>query len=162
MAISIEEQGVQTGIASAGKEAVAEGLAKLLADTCTLYLKTQNFHWNVTGPHFDALHRAFEQQYTELAAAVDEIAERIRALGFPAPGTYRTFATLASVPEQEGVPRAQDMVRLLVSDQETVIRTARTLVPVAEREKDIVTVDLLTRRVQVHEKTAWMLRSQLA
>jgi starvation-inducible DNA-binding protein len=162
MAISIEDQGVQTGIGSGGNQAVAEGLAKLLADTYTLYLKTQNFHWNVTGPHFDALHRMFEQQYTELAAAVDEIAERIRALGFPAPGTYRTFATLASVPEQEGVPRAQDMVRLLVGDQETVIRTARTLVPVAEREKDIVTVDLLTRRVQVHEKTAWMLRSQLA
>ena len=161
MATSIEEQGAQTGIANTGNEAVAEGLAKLLADTYTLYLKTQNFHWNVTGPHFDALHRMFEQQYTELAAAVDLIAERIRALGHPAPGSYRAYAKLTGIQEEEGVPDATEMIRQLVIGQEAVTRTARELFPTVEKASDEPTADLLTQRMQVHEKNAWMLRSLL-
>jgi starvation-inducible DNA-binding protein len=162
MTLLTEERSFETGIPAADRERLAEGLNKLLADTYVLYLKTHNFHWNVTGPHFHALHLAFEQQYTELALAVDEIAERIRALGFPAPGTFREFERLASIEEPHGVPTAQEMVRLLLDDQAVVGRRARILLPLAEQADDVATNDLLARRIQVHEKTAWMLRSQLA
>ena len=152
---------IDIGIKPADREAIADGLAKLLADSYTLYLKTHNFHWNVTGPMFNTLHLMFEQQYNELALAVDLIAERIRALGCPAPGSYAQFARLSSVKEETTVPAAMDMVRQLVEGQETVARTARGVFPVAEKGADQVTVDLLTQRLQVHEKNAWMLRSLL-
>ena len=129
--------------------------------TYTLYLKTHNFHWNVTGPMFNTLHLMFEAQYTELSLAVDAIAERIRALGFPAPGTYAAYARLSSIKEEEGVPNAQDMIRQLVQGQESVVRTARGIFPLIEQVSDEPTADLLTQRMQVHEKTAWMLRSLL-
>lgn len=150
------------GIASDDRRAIAHGLSRLLADTYTLYLKTHNFHWNVTGPMFNSLHLMFEQQYTELATAVDLIAERIRALGEPAPGSYRAFAELSSIEEAEGMPDAEEMVRQLVIGAETVVRTAREVFPVAEKASDEPTCDLLTQRMQLHEKTAWMLRSTLA
>lgn|SRR5690554_5543138 len=153
---------IDIGINSNDREAIADGLSKLLADTYTLYLKTHNFHWNVTGPMFQTLHLMFETQYTELADAVDVIAERIRALGFPAPGTYKQYAELSSIKEDEGVPEAKEMIRLLVEGQEAVIKCARSLFPVAERVNDEATADLLTQRIQLHEKTAWMLRSLLA
>jgi starvation-inducible DNA-binding protein len=149
------------GIAADDRQAVAEWLAKLLADSYTLYLKTHNFHWNVTGPMFATLHLMFEQQYTELALAVDLVAERIRALGHPAPGSYAQFSRLSSVTEETTVPRAEEMVRQLVEGQEAVARTARQVFPAAERAGDEVTMDLLTQRLQVHEKNAWMLRSLL-
>ncbi|HYP26340.1 MAG TPA: Dps family protein [Blastocatellia bacterium] len=153
---------INIGIEEQDRREIAEGLAKLLGDTYTLYLKTHNFHWNVTGPMFQTLHLMFEQQYNELALAVDLIAERIRALGFPAPGTYKEFSRLSSIKEEEGVPSAEDMIRLLVEGQETVVRTARSVFPVVEQANDEPTADLLTQRMQVHEKTAWMLRSLLA
>jgi starvation-inducible DNA-binding protein len=153
---------INIGIEENDRKEIAQGLSKLLADTYTLYLKTHNFHWNVTGPMFQTLHLMFEQQYNELAIAVDLIAERIRALGFPAPGTYREFAELSSIKEGEGVPAAGEMIRLLVEGQEAVVRTARSVFPVVERVNDEPTADLLTQRMQVHEKTAWMLRSLLA
>jgi len=153
---------INIGIGESERREIAEGLSRLLADTYTLYLKTHNFHWNVTGPMFQTLHLMFEQQYNELALAVDQIAERIRALGFPAPGTYAEFARLSSVKEEEGVPSAQEMIRKLVEGQEAVARTARTVFPTAESSNDQPTADLLTERMQVHEKTAWMLRSLLA
>lgn len=153
---------INIGINEQDRKEIADGLAKLLADTYTLYLKTHNFHWNVTGPMFETLHLMFERQYTELAAAVDQIAERIRALGFPAPGTYAEFGRLASIKEEPGVPNAESMIRLLVDGQETVVRTARSVFPSVERAQDEPTADLLTQRMQVHEKTAWMLRSLLA
>ena len=153
---------INIGIAEQDRQAIAEGLSKLLADTYTLYLKTHNFHWNVTGPMFQTLHLMFETQYNELALAVDLIAERIRALGFPAPGTYREFAQLSSIKEEEGVPNAQDMIRLLVEGQEAVVRTARSVFPTVDQANDEPTADLLTQRMQIHEKTAWMLRSLLA
>ena len=134
-------------------------LAKLLADTYTLYLKTHNFHWNVTGPMFNTLHTMFEGQYNELALAVDEIAERIRALGFPAPGSYAAYSELSSIPEAEGVPAANDMISQLAEGQETVARTARE---VFDGANDQPTADLLTQRMNLHEKNAWMLRSFLA
>lgn len=140
---------------------VAEGLSKMLADTYTLYLKTHNFHWNVTGPMFQTLHLLFETQYNELALAVDLIAERIRALGFPAPGTYSEFAKLGSIKETQGAPKAEEMIRLLVEGQEAVVRTARAAFPAAEKAGDEATADLLTQRMQAHEKAAWMLRSHL-
>lgn len=152
---------INIGISEADREAIADGLSRLLADTYTLYLKTHNYHWNVTGPMFQTLHLMFETQYNELALAVDLIAERIRALGFPAPGTYAAFARLSSIPETEGVPNAQEMIRLLVEGQEAVIRTARSIFPIADKAADEPTADLLTQRMQVHEKTAWMLRSLL-
>ncbi|MDX2043027.1 MAG: Dps family protein [Acidobacteriota bacterium] len=152
---------INIGIGEQDRLAIAEGLSKLLADTYTLYLKTHNFHWNVTGPMFQTLHLMFETQYNELALAVDLIAERIRALGFPAPGTYREFAQLSSIKEEEGVPNAQDMIRLLVEGQEAVVRTARSIFPVVDHANDEPTADLLTQRMQIHEKTAWMLRSLL-
>lgn len=150
------------GIASDDRKAIAHGLSRLLADSYTLYLKTHNFHWNVTGPMFNSLHLMFEQQYTELATAVDLIAERIRALGEPAPGSYREFAELSSIEEAEGAPDADEMVRQLVIGAETVVRTAREVFPIAEKAGDEPTCDLLTQRMQLHEKTAWMLRSTLA
>jgi starvation-inducible DNA-binding protein len=152
---------INLGIPEASRQEIAEGLSRLLADTYSLYLKTHNFHWNVTGPMFQTLHLMFETQYTELALAVDLIAERIRALGFPAPGTYSDYAKLSSIEETPGVPKAQDMIRLLVEGQEAVARTARSIFPVADKVNDEPTADLLTQRLQVHEKTAWMLRSLL-
>jgi starvation-inducible DNA-binding protein len=152
---------IDIGIAEPDRAAIAQGLSKLLADSYTLYLKTHNYHWNVTGPMFNTLHLMFEQQYTELAAAVDLIAERIRALGYPAPGSYRAYAQLTDVQEEEGRPDAEEMIRRLVVGQETVVRTARTLFPRVEEAHDEPTADLLTQRMQVHEKTAWMLRSLL-
>jgi starvation-inducible DNA-binding protein len=153
---------VDTGIGENERREIAIGLARLLADTYTLYLKTHNFHWNVTGPMFQTLHLMFETQYNELALAVDLVAERIRALGHPAPGSYSEFARLSTIPEAAGVPAAEEMIRQLVQGQETVIRTARSVFPAAEQANDQVTVDLLTQRMQIHEKTAWMLRSLLA
>lgn len=152
---------IDIGINQSDREEIAEGLSKLLADTYTLYLKTHNFHWNVTGPMFQTLHLMFETQYTELALAVDVIAERIRSLGSPAPGTYKQYASLSSIKEEEGVPKADQMIRLLVEGQEAVVRTARSLYPLAEKVNDEATADLLTQRIQLHEKTAWMLRSLL-
>ncbi|MCB9761788.1 MAG: DNA starvation/stationary phase protection protein [Alphaproteobacteria bacterium] len=152
---------IDIGIPEAQRLAIVDGLSRLLADTYTLYLKTHNFHWNVTGPMFNTLHLMFEAQYNELALAVDLIAERIRALGAPAPGTYSAFAKLGSIPETEGVPKATDMIRLLVEAHEAVIRTARSVFPDAEAASDEASADLLTQRLQVHEKTAWMLRSLL-
>ncbi|WP_017938726.1 Dps family protein [Zestomonas thermotolerans] len=153
---------INIGIAEQDRAAIAEGLSRLLADTYTLYLKTHNFHWNVTGPMFNTLHLMFEQQYNELALAVDAIAERIRALGFPAPGTYAAYARLSSIKEEEGVPPATEMIKQLVEGQEAVARTARALFPLVDKVSDEPTADLLTQRLQVHEKTAWMLRSLLA
>lgn len=152
---------INIGIAEQDRAAIADGLSRLLADTYTLYLKTHNFHWNVTGPMFNTLHLMFEAQYTELALAVDLIAERIRALGFPAPGTYAAYSRLSSIKEEEGVPGASEMIKLLVEGQEAVVRTARSIIPVADKVSDEPTLDLLTQRMQVHEKTAWMLRSML-
>jgi starvation-inducible DNA-binding protein len=152
---------IDIGIEEKERKAIAEGLSRLLADTYTLYLKTHNFHWNVTGPMFQTLHLMFETQYTELALAVDLIAERIRALGFPAPGTYSEYAKLSSISETEGIPKAQDMITYLIEGQESVVRTARSIFPIADKVSDEPTADLLTQRMQVHEKTAWMLRSLL-
>jgi starvation-inducible DNA-binding protein len=152
---------INTGIDEKSREEIAQGLSHLLADTYSLYLKTHYFHWNVTGPMFQTLHLMFETQYTELALAVDLVAERIRALGFPAPGTYSEFARLSSIGETAGVPKAEEMIRLLVEGQEAVVRTARSIFPAADRANDEPTADLLTQRMQVHEKTAWMLRSLL-
>ncbi len=150
------------GIPADKLEAITDGLSRLLADTYTLYLKTHNFHWNVTGPQFNTLHTMFESQYTELAMAVDEIAERIRALGAWAPGSYSDYARLATVKEASGIPSAEDMVAELAADQATVVRTARAVFPAAEAAGDEPTADLLTQRMQVHEKTAWMLRAMIA
>ena len=152
---------IDIGISEQERAEIAHGLSRLLADSYTLYLKTHNFHWNVTGPMFNTLHLMFEAQYNELALAVDLIAERIRALGFPAPGTYAAYAELSSIPEEPGVPNAQEMIRQLVEGQEAVVRTARSIIPTADKVSDEPTLDLLTQRMQVHEKTAWMLRSLL-
>jgi starvation-inducible DNA-binding protein len=159
--IAISAPRLDIGIADQDRAAIAEGLSRVLADTYTLYLQTHNFHWNVEGPMFATLHMMFMGQYTELWNALDSLAERIRALGFPAPGTYAQFARLATIDEVEGVPPALDMVRRLVAGHEAVARTARAVFPAAERGGDESTVDLLTQRLQVHEKTAWMLRSLL-
>jgi starvation-inducible DNA-binding protein len=153
---------IDIGIEEPARREIAGGLSRLLADTYTLYLKTHNFHWNVTGPMFQTLHLMFEGQYNELALAVDQIAERIRALGFPAPGSYEEFGRLTSIKEAAGTPAAEAMIRQLVEGQETVARTAREVIKVAESAHDAPTADLLTQRLQVHEKTAWMLRSLLA
>jgi starvation-inducible DNA-binding protein len=152
---------IDIGIGESERKAIAEGLSRLLADTYTLYLKTHNYHWNVTGPMFNTLHLMFEQQYTELAQAVDLVAERIRALGFPAPGTYRDYGRLSSIKEVDGVPGAETMIADLVKGQEAVVRTARQIFPTVEKSNDQPTADLLTQRMQVHEKNAWMLRSLL-
>lgn len=153
---------IDIGIDEAQRQKIAEGLSKVLADTYALYLKTHAFHWNVTGPQFQALHTLFETQYTELALAVDDIAERIRALGVFAPGSYSQFARLSSIREETGVPKADDMVRQLAQDNEAVVRAARAVLPVAEEGQDEASVDLLVGRMRTHEKTAWMLRSMVA
>ena len=152
---------IEIGINASDREAIAEGLGLLLADTYALYVKTHSFHWNVTGPMFRALHGMFEEQYTELAGAVDEIAERIRALGEIAPGSFSQFSKLTSIDEESGAPAAEEMVRQLVTGHEAVVRTARNAFATAESAEDQVTMDLLTERMQVHEKQAWMLRSLL-
>lgn len=149
---------IDIGISQEDRASIADGLSRLLADTYVLYLKTHNFHWNVTGPSFRTLHLMFEEQYNELALAVDAIAERIRALGFPAPGTYAQYLKLASIKETEGVPASDDMIKYLVEGQEAVVRTARSVFPLTDKVSDEPTADLLTQRMQVHEKTAWMLR----
>jgi starvation-inducible DNA-binding protein len=149
------------GIGKEDRTKIAEGLSRLLADSYTLYLMTHNFHWNVKGPMFNTLHVMFMQQYTEQWTALDLIAERIRALDFPAPGTYAQFVKLASIKEVEGVPKATEMIKLLVAAQEATARTARSLFPVVDQANDQPTMDLLTQRLEVHEKTAWMLRSLL-
>lgn len=160
-AVLSEELVIDIGIADKERKTIADGLSRVLADTYTLYLQTHNFHWNVEGPMFNTLHLMFMDQYTELWNALDAIAERIRSLGFPAPGTYAQFSELASIEEVEGVPAALGMVRKLVAGHEAVTRTARAVFPAAESGGDESTVDLLTQRLQVHEKTAWMLRSLL-
>ncbi len=152
---------INTGINETDRSEIAEGLSRLLADTYTLYLQTHNFHWNVTGPMFQTLHVMFEQHYTELALAVDAVAERIRALGMHAPGTYGEFVSLSSIKEVSGVPKATEMIRLLVTGHEAVVRTARDVTIIAEKAHDQASADLLTQRIQLHEKTAWMLRSLL-
>jgi starvation-inducible DNA-binding protein len=152
---------IDIGIDDKHRAAVAEGLARLLADTYTLYLQSHNFHWNVEGPMFNTLHLMFMEQYTELWNALDAIAERIRALGVAAPGTYKAFARLRSIEEVDGVPEATKMVALLVKGHEAVARTARSVFPIADKAGDESSTDLLTQRLQVHEKTAWMLRSLL-
>jgi starvation-inducible DNA-binding protein len=153
---------IDIGISEKDRGAIAGGLARLLADTYTLYLTTHNFHWNVTGPMFNTLHAMFMTQYTELWGAVDPIAERIRALGHPAPGSYAQFATLSSIADVPAAPpKAMEMVRILVRGHEAVARTAREVFPLAEQADDQPTADLLTQRLDIHEKTAWMLRSLL-
>jgi len=152
---------IDIGISQADRLEIAEGLSRLLADSYSLYLKTHNYHWNVTGPMFQTLHLMFETQYNELALAVDLIAERIRALGAYAPGSYGEFATLSSIAEDQDRPNATEMIERLVKGQEAVARTARSIYPVVQRANDEPTADLLTQRLQVHEKTAWMLRSLL-
>lgn len=153
---------IDIGISSEQREAIADKLSHLLADSYSLYLKTHNYHWNVTGPQFNTLHTMFEAQYSELALAIDEIAERIRALGVKAPGSYSEFSERTEIPEATGGEDADEMLRLLVAGQETVARTAREAFPVAEAANDEPTADLLTQRMQTHEKNAWMLRSMLA
>ncbi|MFA5938177.1 MAG: Dps family protein [Sinimarinibacterium sp.] len=152
---------IDIGIAKNARKSIADGLCRLLADEYTLYLKTHNFHWNVTGPMFNTLHLMFEQHYIEAATAVDLVAERIRALGFPAPGTYKQYAALSSIKETEGVPVWREMVEKLVEGHETCVRTAREVFPTVDDANDEPSADLLTQRMQVHEKTAWMLRSLL-
>ena len=150
------------GISKEDRSRIADGLSRLLADSYTLYLKTHNYHWNVTGPQFNTLHLMYEGQYTELAAAVDEIAERIRALGIKAPGSYREFSTLTAIEEGTGQESAEEMTRQLAIGQETIVRTAREIFPATDAANDEPTADLLTQRMQIHEKNAWMLRSMLA
>lgn len=152
---------IDIGITETERRKIADGLSALLADSYTLYLMTHNFHWNVTGPQFNSLHVMFMEQYTEQWAALDEIAERIRALGFPAPGTQAEFARLTSIQEPDGVPDANEMIRQLVKAQEATARTARGLFAAVEQAHDQPTADVLTRRINIHEKTAWMLRSLL-
>ncbi len=156
--------GIDIGIASGNRRKIADGLAHFLSDSFTLYLKTHNFHWNVTGPMFNALHNMFETQYTEQWNALDDIAERIRALGFNAPGSYAEFIKLSSIPEEPGLTDTADwreMVRQLVVGNEAVCRTARKVLKTSEDGGDDPTVDLMTQRLQIHEKNAWMLRSLL-
>ena len=152
---------INTGISAEQRGAIVQSLSRLLADTYVLYLKTHSFHWNVEGPMFQTLHQMFMEQYTETWNAIDLIAERIRSLGEYAPGTYREYARLTRIKETEGVPRAEEMVRLLIDGQEAVVRTAREALSVADEANDQPTLDLLTQRMQVHEKNAWMLRSLL-
>ncbi|MDE3022199.1 MAG: DNA starvation/stationary phase protection protein [Pseudomonadota bacterium] len=152
---------INIGIKEADRKEIANGLGKLLATTYSLYLTTHAFHWNVQGPMFNTLHLMFETQYTELALAVDQIAERIRSLGFPAPGTYSEFGSLSEFKEVRGVPKAENMIRILVEGQEAVVRVSRELFPLVDKVGDEPTADILTQRMQIHEKTAWMLRSLL-
>jgi starvation-inducible DNA-binding protein len=152
---------IDIGIPEQARNEIADGLSRLLADTYSLYLKTHNYHWNVTGPMFNTLHLMFEEQYNELWIAVDLIAERIRSLGAFAPGSYTAFAELSTIPEADGVPTAEQMLADLVSGHEAVTRTARSVFPLADAANDESTADVITQRLQVHEKTAWMLRSML-
>jgi starvation-inducible DNA-binding protein len=152
---------IDIGIDEKKRKEIAAGLSRVLADSYTLYLKTHNFHWNVTGAMFQTLHLMFETQYNDLALAVDLVAERIRALGVIAPGTYKQFLELSAIKEDVGIPKAEDMIRRLVEGHETVARTSREVFKIAEAASDQPTCDLLTQRMQVHEKTAWMLRSLL-
>jgi starvation-inducible DNA-binding protein len=152
---------IDIGISKENRARIAKGLSRLLADSYTLYLTTHNFHWNVTGPMFNTLHQMFEGQYTELSEAVDLIAERIRALGFPAPGSFKEFEKLSSLKQPEKVPDAEGMIRQLLNNHEGVAKTARSVVSLADKASDEPTLDLLTQRLQIHEKTAWMLRSLL-
>ncbi|MBU2711477.1 Dps family protein [Zooshikella harenae] len=149
------------GITDDARGQIADGLSKLLADSYTLYLLTHNFHWNVTGPSFRDLHLLFEEQYTELANAVDEIAERIRTLGFPAPGTFKAFAKLSSIEQPDNVPSAQDMLRILAEANESVVRVARSVLPTAQDVNDESSAGLISDRMRLHEKNVWMLRSML-
>ena len=151
--------GIDIGLSAGERRKIAEGLGHMLADAFTLYLKTHNFHWNISGPMFNSLHVMFEGQYTEHWTALDEIAERIRSLGFNAPGSYAEFAKLTSIEDSTGFPKAKEMVAQLVAGQEAVVRTARSVFPIAEKAQDQATMDLLTQRMQLHEKNAWMLRS---
>ena len=153
---------IDIGISAQQRQEIADHLTRVLADTYTLYLKTHNFHWNVTGPMFNTLHLLFEAQYTEFATAVDEIAERIRALGIVAPGSYQQFSALTSIKEEIDAPNSNEMIKQLVIGQETIIKIIRKIFPVLEQAGDQPTADLLTRRMEVHEKNAWMLRSLLA
>ncbi len=153
---------IDIGIPEQNRKEICDGLSHLLADTYTLYLKTHKYHWNVTGPMFQTLHLMFETHYNELALAVDDIAERIRSLGEYAPATYAEFAKLSSIKEEAGVPNAQEMIRNLVVGHETVARTCRSVFPASEKGNDEATLDLLTQRIQTHEKTAWMLRSLIS
>jgi starvation-inducible DNA-binding protein len=156
-----QDGAMDTGISTKDRAAIAKGLSRLLADTYVVYLKTHNFHWNVEGPMFQTLHQMFMEQYTETWNAIDLVAERIRSLGHYAPGTYKEYLELARVKETPGQPRAEQMVKLLIEGQEAIVRTAREVLPVAEQADDQPTLDLLTQRMQVHEKNAWMLRSLL-
>jgi starvation-inducible DNA-binding protein len=150
---------IDIGIKETDREAVAEGLKRLLADSYTLYLQTHNFHWNVTGPSFRELHLMFEEHYTELATAVDDIAERIRTLDVPAPGTYKEFARLSAVEEVDGIPEAKDMVDILTKGHEQVVKTCRDVLKTAQDADDESTASLVSDRMRIHEKTAWMLRA---
>ncbi len=161
VAAAVAAPAIDIGIDAKDRQKVAEALSRLLADTYTLYLKTHSFHWNVEGPMFNTLHLMFMDQYTELWQSLDVIAERIRALGYPAPGTYKEFAKLSSIEETAGAPAAMEMVKHLVKGHEAVARTARTAFTPAEKAGDQASADLLTQRLQVHEKSAWMLRSLL-
>jgi starvation-inducible DNA-binding protein len=152
---------MDTGISAKDRAAIAKGLSRLLADTYVLYLKTHSFHWNVEGPMFQTLHLMFMGQYTETWNAIDPIAERIRSLGHYAPGSYKQYVKLASVKESDGVPKAEKMIAELIEGQETVARTARSVLPLADTANDQPTLDLLTQRLDIHEKNAWMLRSLL-
>ncbi len=152
---------VHIGIDETRREAIASGLGKVLADSYTLYLQTHNFHWNVTGPHFRDLHLLFEEQYTELSTAVDEIAERIRTLGFPAPGTYKAFLSLTRIREVDGIPEAFEMVKILAEGNEAVVRACRETLPLTQEAGDESSSALLSDRMRLHEKSAWMLRSLL-
>jgi len=152
---------IDTGISTRQRGDIAQGLSRMLADTYLLYLKTHNFHWNVEGPMFQTLHIMFMEQYTEAWNAIDLIAERIRALGHYAPGTYKEYLKRGSIKETDGVPKAEKMVQLLIAAQEAVVRTARSVLAVAEQANDQPTLDLLTQRMDIHEKNAWMLRSLL-
>jgi starvation-inducible DNA-binding protein len=153
---------INIGINEQDRKAIAAGLSKLLADSYILFLKTHNYHWNVTGPMFQTLHTMFEQQYTELFTAVDEIAERIRALGEKAPGSFQAFHQLSQISEENGTPSANEMIENLVLGQEAVAKTAREISKIADEASDEPTLDLLTQRMQIHEKNAWMLRSLIA
>ncbi len=157
----MSKMAINTGISAKDREKIAHGLSRLLADTYVVYLKTHNFHWNVTGPMFNTLHLMFMTQYNELWLALDLIAERIRSLGHPAPGTYAEFSKLASIKETPGVPKAEQMLKLLVEGNEAIVKTARSVLPLADKASDEPTTDLLTQRMQIHEKNAWMLRSML-
>ena len=156
------ESNIHIGIGADKRKKVADGLSVLLAESYVLYLKTQGYHWNVTGPFFSSFHMLFEQQYTELAAAIDEIAERIRAIGHFAPASFSEFADLSGIKEDTSVPKAIDMIAVLAKDNEHIIETCRKLMPISEEADDEASSDIITQRLHIHSKTAWMLRSHLA